>query len=118
MGRVAAAPSRLSSLLKQRPRRLRRRASMGALGPETRLAPQQLVMPMFVIEGHDREQPIPSLPGHSRLSSDRAVVVAHDLAKLGVGGVLLFGIPDAKDDEGRAAADPRGPVAATLRAMR
>jgi porphobilinogen synthase len=91
---------------------------MRALVRETRLAPQQLVMPMFVIEGHDREQPIPSLPGHSRLSSDRAVAVARDLAKLGVGGVLLFGIPEAKDDEGRAAADPRGPVAATLRAMR
>jgi porphobilinogen synthase len=89
-----------------------------ALVRETRLAPQQLVMPMFVIEGHDREQPIPSLPGHSRLSSDRAVAVARDLAKLGVGGVLLFGIPDVKDDNGRAAADPRGPVAATLRGLR
>jgi porphobilinogen synthase len=118
MGRVAAAPTRLSRLLKQRPRRLRRSAAMRALVRETRLAPQQLVMPMFVIEGHDREQPIPSLPGHSRLSSDRAVAVARDLAKLGVGGVLLFGIPDAKDDEGHAAADSRGPVAATLRAMR
>jgi porphobilinogen synthase len=91
---------------------------MRALVRETRLAPQQLVMPMFLIEGHDREQPIASLPGHSRLSSDRAVAVARDLAKLGVGGVLLFGIPEAKDDQGRAAADPRGPVAATLRAMR
>jgi porphobilinogen synthase len=118
MGRVAAAPARLSRLLKQRPRRLRRSAAMRALVRETRLAPQQLVMPMFVIEGHDREQPIPSLPGHSRLSSDRAVAVARDLAKLGVGGVLLFGIPDVKDDEGRAAADPGGPVAVTLRAMR
>jgi porphobilinogen synthase len=118
MGRVAAAPTRLSRLLKQRPRRLRRSAALRALVRETRLAPQQLVMPMFVIEGHDREQPIPSLPGHSRLSSDRAVAVARDLAKLGVGGVLLFGIPDVKDDNGRAAADPRGPVAATLRALR
>jgi len=118
MGRVAASPTRLSRLLKQRPRRLRRSAAMRALVRETRLAPQQMVMPMFVIEGHDREQPIPSLPGHSRLSADRAVAVARDLATLGVGGVLLFGIPDAKDDDGRAAADPRGPVAATLRAMR
>jgi porphobilinogen synthase len=118
MGRVAASPTRLSRLLKQRPRRLRRSAAMRALVRETRLAPQQLVMPMFVIEGHDREQPIPSLPGHSRLSADRAVAVARDLVKLGVGGVLLFGIPEAKDDAGRGAADPRGPVAATLRALR
>ena len=118
MGRVAASPTRLSRLLKQRPRRLRRSAAVRALVRETRLAPQQLIMPMFVIEGHDREQPIPSLPGHSRLSADRAVAAARDLARLGVGGVLLFGIPDAKDDDGRAAVDPRGPVAATLRAMR
>ena len=118
MGRVAASPTRLSRLLKQRPRRLRRSGAMRALVRETRLAPQQLVMPMFVIEGHDREQPIPSLPGHSRLSADRAVAVARDLATLGVGGVLLFGIPEVKDDDGRAAADPRGPVAATLRALR
>ena len=118
MGRVAAPPARLSRLLKQRPRRLRRSAALRALVRETRLAPQQLVMPMFVIEGHDLEQPIASLPGHSRLSSDRAVAVARDLARLGVGGVLLFGIPDAKDDDGRAAADPNGPVAVTLRAMR
>ena len=118
MGRVAAAPTRLSRLLKQRPRRLRSSAAMRALVRETRLVPQQLVMPMFVIEGHDREEPIPSLPGHSRLSSDRAVAMARDLAKLGVGGLLLFGIPEAKDDDGHSAADPHGPVAKTLRALR
>jgi porphobilinogen synthase len=116
MGRVAA-PAHLR-LLKQRPRRLRRSAALRALVRETRLAPQQLVMPMFVIEGHDRAEPIQSLPGHSRLSADRAVAVGRDLVKLGVGGVLLFGIPERKDDEGHAAADPHGPVATTLRAMR
>lgn len=118
MGRVTAAPARLSRLLKERPRRLRRSAALRALVRETRLAPQQLVMPMFVIEGRDREEPIASLPGHSRLTTDRAVEAARDLARLGVGGVLLFGIPAAKDDEGRASADPGGPVATTLRAMR
>jgi porphobilinogen synthase len=116
MGRVAA-PAHLR-LLKQRPRRLRRSAALRALVRETRLAPQQLVMPLFVIEGHDRAEPIQSLPGHSRLSADRAVAVGRDLVKLGVGGVLLFGIPERKDDEGHAAADPHGPVATTLRAMR
>jgi len=116
MGRVAA-PAHLR-LLKQRPRRLRRSAALRALVRETRLAPQQLVMPMFVIDGHDRAEPIQSLPGHSRLSADRAVAAGRDLVKLGVGGVLLFGIPERKDDDGRAAADPHGPVATTLRAMR
>jgi len=108
----------MSRALKQRPRRLRRNAALRALVRETRLAPQQFVMPLFVVAGRDRADPIASLPGHSRLSPDRAVEVARDLVRLGVGGVLLFGIPDAKDDEGRAAADPNGPVAVALRAMR
>jgi porphobilinogen synthase len=75
-------------------------------------------MPLFVTSGRDRAEPIPSLPGQARLSTDRAVKAARELARLGVGGVLLFGIPDVKDDQGRGASDPDGPVAATLRAMR
>jgi porphobilinogen synthase len=75
-------------------------------------------MPLFVTSGRDRSEPIPSLPGHSRLSADRAVEVARGLAQVGVGGVLLFGIPDTKDDGGRAASDPNGPVAVALRALK
>ncbi len=75
-------------------------------------------MPVFVISGRDRTEPIGSLPGHSRLSVDRAVTHARELAQLGVGGVLLFGIPDRKDDEGSGAADPGGPVPSALRALR
>jgi porphobilinogen synthase len=75
-------------------------------------------MPLFVVSGRDRAEPIGSLPGHARLSADRAVAKARELAHLGVGGVLLFGIPDHKDDEGSGAADPAGPVPATLRALR
>ena len=117
MGRVAAG-TRVRATLKERPRRFRRNAALRALVRETRLSPQQLVMPLFVTGGRDRFEPIPSLPGHARLSPDRAVGLARDLARLGVGGVLLFGIPDAKDDEGRAASDSQGPVANTLRALR
>jgi porphobilinogen synthase len=84
----------------------------------TRLSAGQLVMPLFVVSGRDRSEPIGSLPGHARLSADRAVAKARELAHLGVGGVLLFGIPDHKDDEGSGAADPAGPVPAALRAMR
>ncbi len=79
-----------------RPRRLRRTAPLRSLVKETRLAPGQLVMPLFVISGRDRSEPIESLPGHARLSVDRAVARARELAQLGVGGVLLFGIPDRK----------------------
>jgi len=61
---------------------------------------------------------IPSLRGHSRLSPDLALNKAEALAAAGVGGVLLFGVPDDKDKTGRAAADPAGPVAAALRGLR
>src|SRR5260370_28834565 len=101
-----------------RPRRLRRTAPLRSLVKETRLAPGQLVMPLFVISGRDRSEPIESLPGHARLSVDRAVAKARELAQLGVGGVLLFGIPDRKDDEGTSAYDPAGPVPSALRALR
>ena len=118
MGRITAAPPGLRRNLKERPRRLRRSAALRALVRETRLAPSQLVLPMFVTSGRDRAEAIPSLPGHSRLSSDRAVTLARELAGSGVGGVMLFGIPDAKDEDGRAAADRDGPVASALRALR
>jgi porphobilinogen synthase len=91
---------------------------MRALVRETRLAPISLVLPLFVTSGRDRAEPIPSLPGHARLSPDRAAGVARELAKVGVGGVILFGIPDSKDEEGRGAADADGPVCSTLRLLR
>ena len=118
MGRITAAPPGLRQNLKERPRRLRRTRALRALVRETRMAPSQFVLPMFVISGHDRTEPIAALPGHARLSTDRAVAVAREAAQVGVGGVILFGIPDAKDADGSAAADPNGPVARTLRALR
>src|SRR6266849_3210140 len=93
-----------------RPRRLRRTAALRSLVKETRLAPGQLVMPMFVISGRERAEPIESLPGHARLSVYRAVARSRELAHLGVGGVLLFGIPERKDDNGTGA-DIVGPSA-------
>jgi len=85
---------------------------------ETRLDPNQLVAPLFVVSGRGRRDEISSLKGHARLSPELAVAEAHRLAGLGVGAVLLFGIPDAKDPEGRAAADRQGPVAETLRVLK
>jgi porphobilinogen synthase len=101
-----------------RPRRLRSSAATRALVRETRLVPAQMVAPLFVVPGRGREEPIPSLKGHSRLSPELALKRAEALAAAGVGGVLLFGVPDGKDDTGRAAADPDGPVPVALRAMR
>jgi porphobilinogen synthase len=102
----------------ERPRRLRASGVLRTLVRETRLSPALLVAPLFVVSGRGRREEISSLPGHARLSPDLAVKEAHRLATLGVGGVLLFGIPDAKDPTGSAAADARGPVPETLRMLK
>ena len=102
----------------ERPRRLRAHPAMRALVRETRPDPAQLVAPLFVISGHNRRHEIASLKGHSRLSPDLALAEATRLARLGVGGVLLFGIPDEKDDAGQSAADPSGPVPRALRMIK
>jgi porphobilinogen synthase len=97
---------------------LRRTVALRSLVKGTRLAAGQLVMPLFIVGGRNRVEQIGSLPGHARLSVDRAVDKARELAQLGVGGVLLFGIPERKDDEGSGAADPGGPVPSALRALK
>jgi porphobilinogen synthase len=102
----------------ERPRRLRANSALRALVRETRLDPSQLVAPLFVINGHDQRHEIPSLKGHHRITPDLALREAHRFAELGIGGVLLFGIPDSKDPEGSGAEDPRGPVPETLRLLR
>src|SRR5260370_33425348 len=75
-------------------------------------------MPMCRVGGRNRAERIGTLTGHARLSVDRAVDKARELAGLGVGGVRLFGIPERKDDEGSGAADRGGPVPAGLRALK
>jgi len=101
-----------------RPRRLRATAAGRALVRETRLSPRQLVAPVFLVPGRDRREPIPSMPGHERMSPDLALAYAQRLAGLRIGGLLLFGVPDSKDDMGNGAADPAGPVPETLRMLR
>jgi porphobilinogen synthase len=101
-----------------RPRRLRSNPALRALVRETRLHPAQLVAPLFVVSGRKRHEEIASLKGHARVSPDLALAEAERLAGLGVGGVLLFGIPDAKDARGEAAADEGGPVPETLRLLK
>ena len=101
-----------------RPRRLRSSPALRALVRETRLHPAQLIAPLFVTSGRGQRREIPSLKGHDRLSPDLALHKAHELAELGIGGVLLFGIPDSKDTVGSGAEDPHGPVPETLRLLR
>ncbi|GLZ06407.1 delta-aminolevulinic acid dehydratase [Actinomadura sp. NBRC 104412] len=98
-----------------RPRRLRRTPALRRLVAETRLASADLILPMFVKEGIAEPQPIPSMPGvyqHTRESLRKA---AHDAVEAGVGGIILFGIPAAKDGTGSAADDPAGIVQAAVR---
>ena len=101
-----------------RPRRLRANPQLRELVRETRLHAAQLVAPIFVVSGRGRREEISSLKGHARLSPDLAAVEAERLAALGVGGVLLFGIPDSKDPRGEGAADAMGPVPETLRKLK
>jgi porphobilinogen synthase len=101
-----------------RPRRSRTSAAMRALVRETRVHPGQLIAPLFVISGRGRRFDISSLKGHARLSPDLALREAHRYAELGVGGMLLFGIPETKDANGSGADDPAGPVPETLRILR
>jgi porphobilinogen synthase len=112
------APTMAGTAGAERPRRLRANAALRALVCETRLDPSQLVAPLFVISGRGRRDEISSLKGHSRLSPDLVVAEAHRLAALGVGGILLFGIPDTKDPRGHAAADTKGPVPEALRMLK
>ncbi len=110
----SATTLRVSGPGLKRPRRLRRTPALRALVRETRIGPESLVAPIFVVPGSKRREPIASMPGHARLSSDLAVEHATRLRAAGVGGVMLFGVPDAKDSAGAAACDPDGPVAQTL----
>src|SRR5690242_5605450 len=101
-----------------RGRRLRRTPALRALAQETRIDAAQLVAPLFVTEGERQRQPIASLPGHARWSVDLVAEEAASLEALGVGSVLLFGIPARKDAEGSAGWDPQGVVPRAIRAIR
>ena len=99
-------------------RRLRTSPAMRRLVRETRLDPSMLVAPMFVCRGEGVRRPIAALPGVSHLSPDEAVREAERLAALGVGGVLLFGLPDTKDAAGTGAWDADEAVQQALAAIR
>src|SRR5204862_7115654 len=83
-----------------------------------RISPDQLVAPLFVHEGERARQPIAALPGHARLSPDAAAEEAVALEELGVGSVILFGIPARKDAEGSGAWADDGPVPRAIRAIK
>jgi len=101
-----------------RPRRLRRTEALRRLVRETRLSPSQLVLPLFVRAGSGVRMPVTSMPGVAQTSIDEMLRDARRAAEMGVGGVLLFGIPETKDATGSAAWDEHGPVQEAVRALK
>ncbi|MBA3782558.1 MAG: porphobilinogen synthase [Nocardioides sp.] len=91
-----------------RPRRLRRTPSLRRLVAETSLEARQLVLPMFVREGLDEPREISSMPGVVQHTRSSLLKAAAEAAELGLGGVMLFGIPERKDATGSGAIDPTG----------
>jgi len=102
----------------RRLRRLRRSDAMRALVRETRLSPDMLMLPLFVCEGEGVRREVASMPGVFNLSVDEAVKEVAAAAGDGIKGVLLFGLPDQKDDIGSAAYDPEAPVQSAVRAIK
>jgi len=99
-------------------RRLRATPALRALARETSLSAADLVQPLFVCHGEKVRRPVASMPGQAQLSVDEAAREAEALAKAGVGGVILFGLPASKDPEGREAYDEKGIIPKALRALR
>jgi porphobilinogen synthase len=104
--------------VRERPRRLRQTAALRDLVRETRLDPKMLVAPVFVRAGANRRDAIEALPGVDQVSPDEAMRDAERFAELGIGGLILFGLPDVKDADGSAAWADEAPVQDTLRRLR
>jgi porphobilinogen synthase len=109
-------PSALT--LTRRLRRLRRSESIRALVRETRLSPDMFVLPLFVCEGEGVRREVSSMPGVFNLSVDEAVKEVQAAKGDGVNSVLLFGLPEQKDDIGSVAYDPEAPVQSAIRAIK
>ena len=99
-------------------RRLRATEGFRRMVRETRLSPDNLIAPFFVVEGRDERQPIGSMPGQWRLSVDNLIKDAGEVHALGVPAILLFGVPARKDEIGSEAWAPDGIVPRAIRAVK
>jgi porphobilinogen synthase len=104
--------------LTHRPRRLRTNEALRSLVRETRLAPEDFILPLFACPGTKVRREIPSMPGVHNLSIDEIEKEAAAAAKLGVKGLMLFGLPEAKDEAGSGAYHENGIVQQAVRAIR
>jgi porphobilinogen synthase len=102
----------------QRLRRLRSSETLRRLVRETQLAPSQFVLPLFVVPGQGIRKEILSMPGNAQMSVDHIVGECRECLKLGLGGVILFGIPAHKDETASGAYDPDGITQQAIRAIK
>lgn len=102
----------------QRLRRLRQHEAFRRMVRETRLSASDFIYPMFVKEGRDQRQEIASMPGQFRLSIDLLVKEAGEVAGLGIPAIMLFGIPDRKDERGSSGYDPNGIVQRAIKTVK
>lgn len=102
----------------QRLRRLRDREPLRRMVRETSLTPNDFIYPVFVTEGQGRREPIVSMPGQSRLSIDLLLKEALEVKALGIPAMILFGIPEQKDERGSSGFDPEGIVQRALRIVK
>jgi porphobilinogen synthase len=100
-----------------RPRRLRRTENLRALIRETHLTPEDFILPLFACSGENVRREIPSMPGVHNLSVDEIANEAAAAREIGVKGVLLFGLPETKDEKGSGAYDKNGIVQQAVRAI-
>lgn len=108
----------MASFPEYRGRRFRRTSALRNLVRETTLAPSQLVLPLFVRDGKSLRRPVESMPGVAQTSPDEVVRDVDRAASAGVGGVILFGIPDTKDATGSEAWNDEGAVQNAVRLIK
>jgi porphobilinogen synthase len=108
----------MSSFPQLRLRRLRRSEALRALVRESKVDVGDLIYPLFVIEGNKIKQEISSMPGLYRLSNDMLPKEVGEIAKLGIPAIILFGIPQKKDEVGSSAYHPKGVIQQAIRAIK
>ncbi|MBN2364528.1 MAG: porphobilinogen synthase [Calditrichaeota bacterium] len=101
-----------------RPRRLRVNSRIRNMVRETSLSRHDLILPLFVVYGKDKKNPIGSMPGHFQLSVDHLVREIREIYKIGIEAVILFGIPEKKDERGFDALSDSGIIAQALKAVK
>ena len=101
-----------------RPRRLRRNDAIRDLVRETNLSVNDLILPLFVVEGKNIKNPISSMPGNDQLSIDLLIKEILEIRKLGIQSIILFGIPDHKDATGSDAVNEGGIIQRAVMAVK